>query len=205
MRPFIPGRPMHLGYWYRGKAVDKNIVPPPPRSPNSHPAVQTAVSALEKVAGGLAKSFNAAAVSTGAKSLHRIGRASKVFTVLTTLKISACACMVLSLRPGIPYREIGIDLAVDLASFPVDRTELALPPARDVMGCVGLSGIPLCGTTEAYSRPTSAAYTKPEGKVGAISLDDTIWNLTLGIVDPVGGSHSNTEDFLAFWYIHLDE
>ncbi|RYO84757.1 hypothetical protein DL763_007374 [Monosporascus cannonballus] len=236
-------------------------------SPNSHPAVLTAVRALEQAIGGLAKYINGTAVSIGVQSLHeeaslvephhtspvldprgaseinalavyRIGSVSKVFTVLTTL--NTCG-----LRMTRASHVGGIDLDCDLASFPVDWAELGLPPARNVWA-VGLSGILPCDTPEywdsfgkrepvfapatspLYSNITfvilnsvielasnipfsdfaqrhipdpsgisSATYTKLDGKVGVINLD-TIWNSTLGIMDPAGGFYSNTMDFLVF-------
>ncbi|KAI2618157.1 beta-lactamase/transpeptidase-like protein [Hypoxylon sp. NC1633] len=41
-------------------------------------------------------------------------------------------------------------------------------------------------------------YTKPDDKLGAISLGDITWNSTLGIDDPSGAFYSNTQDLLAF-------
>ncbi|XXH03800.1 hypothetical protein Hte_010206 [Hypoxylon texense] len=142
---------------------------------------------------------------------------------------------------------IGSDLVTDLTSFPVDWTELGLPQAREVLGCVGIDGIPPCNVTdfwdnfgkrnpvfEPYSSPlysntaffllslvvesvsgvpfsdfvqehilnqvgmSKTSYGKPDDKLGAISLDDTMWNSTLGIEDPAGGYYSSTEDILAF-------
>ncbi|KAI1773445.1 beta-lactamase/transpeptidase-like protein [Hypoxylon cercidicola] len=141
---------------------------------------------------------------------------------------------------------IGSDLITDLTSFPVDWTELGLPQAREVLGCVGTNGIPPCNTTDfwdnfgkrkpvftPYSNPLysntafyllslvvesvsgvpfndfvqehildlvgmpKTSYGKPDDKLGAISLDDTTWNSSLGIEDPAGGVYSNTEDLLA--------
>ncbi|KAI1380639.1 beta-lactamase/transpeptidase-like protein [Hypoxylon crocopeplum] len=279
---------------------------PAPTSPSSHPAVQSAVSALRETLGSLTASFNGTAVSVSVKSLHestpmvdvhytppvldprgasqidastvyRIASVSKLFAVLATLK----TCGVHMEDPVTKYlprlRElkqqqngtidrittvdwdevtlwnlashmggIGSDLITDLASFSVDWTELGLPPAREVLGCVGLEGIPPCNATDfwdnfgkrnpvfaSYSSPLysntaffilslvvesvsgvsfsdfvqehildpvgmkGTSYTKPDDKLGAISLDDPIWNATLGIEDPAGGFYSNTEDLLA--------
>ena len=35
-------------------------------------------------------------------------------------------------------------VATDLASFPIDWTELGLPEAKDVLGCIGFSGVKAC-------------------------------------------------------------
>lgn len=90
---------------------------PAPTSPSSHPAVQSAVSALKETIETLTAAFNGTAVSIGVKSLHettplvdihytppvldprgasqidastvyRIGSVSKVFAVLALLKTS---------------------------------------------------------------------------------------------------------------------
>ncbi|KAI1401939.1 beta-lactamase/transpeptidase-like protein [Hypoxylon fuscum] len=45
---------------------------------------------------------------------------------------------------------------------------------------------------------TKTSYTKPNDDMGAISLDDTIWDSTLGIEDSAGGFYSSTEDMLTF-------
>ncbi|KAI1416252.1 beta-lactamase/transpeptidase-like protein [Hypoxylon sp. FL1857] len=278
---------------------------PAPTSPSSHPAVQSAVSALKETLGNLTATFNGTAVSIGVKSLHettplvdvhytppvldprgaskidastvyRIGSVSKVFTVLAALKTSGVRMddPVTKYLPRlrelnqqqtsknpitiVDWDEItlqalashtsgiGSDLITDLASFS-DWTSLGLPPANDVLGCAGLDGIPPCNETDfwdnfgkrnpvfaPYTSPlysntaffilslivesvsgqyfsdfvqknvldaaglSSTTYAKPDDKVGAISLNDIIWNATLGIEDPAGSFYSNTEDLLAF-------
>lgn len=35
-------------------------------------------------------------------------------------------------------------VATDLASFPIDWTKLGLPEAKDVLGCIGFSGVKAC-------------------------------------------------------------
>ncbi|KAI1462680.1 beta-lactamase/transpeptidase-like protein [Annulohypoxylon moriforme] len=47
--------------------------------------------------------------------------------------------------------------------------------------------------------PVGTRYTtlaKPNDTLGAISLNDTFWNATLGIDDPAGGFYSSTQDLL---------
>ncbi|OTA84698.1 hypothetical protein M434DRAFT_377634 [Hypoxylon sp. CO27-5] len=212
-----------------------------------------------------------------ASTVYRIGSVSKVFTVLAALKTSGVRMgdpvtkylpRLRQLNQQQTNRDqittvdwdditlqalashmggIGSDLVTDLTSFPANWTSLGLPPARDILGCAGLSGIPPCNETDfwdnygkrnpvfaPYTSPLysntaffilslviesvsglpfsdivqkhildvvdmpSTTYTKPDDKVGAISLNDAIWNATLGIEDPAGAFYSNTKDLLAF-------
>ncbi|OTA70542.1 beta-lactamase/transpeptidase-like protein [Hypoxylon sp. EC38] len=212
-----------------------------------------------------------------ASTVYRIGSVSKVLTVLATLKTSDVRMgdpvtkylpRLRQLNQQQTNRDqittvdwdditlqalashmggIGSDLVTDLTSFPANWTSLGLPPAREILGCAGLAGIPPCNETDfwdsygrrnpvfaPYTSPLysntaffilslviesvsglpfsdfvqkhildivnmpSTTYTKPDDKVGAISLDDAIWNATLGIEDPAGAFYSNTKDLLAF-------
>ncbi|KAI0164392.1 beta-lactamase/transpeptidase-like protein [Hypoxylon sp. FL1284] len=278
---------------------------PAPTSPSTHPAVQSALSAL-KAAVNLTGTFNGTAVSIGVKSLHetaplvdihytppvldprgasqidsstvyRLGSVSKVFAALAVLKTSGVQLQdpVTKYLPRLRELKeqqngtvnsitvpdwdevtlqalashmgaIGADLVTDLTSFPLNVTQLGLPPATDVLGCVGLNGIQPCNATDfwdnfgkrdpvfaPYRSPLysntaffllslvveevsgvpfrdfvqenildvagmpKTSYSKPDDKLGAISLGDTTWNASLGIEDPAGGYYSNTEDMLA--------
>ncbi|OTA98747.1 hypothetical protein M426DRAFT_325739 [Hypoxylon sp. CI-4A] len=46
--------------------------------------------------------------------------------------------------------------------------------------------------------PGTSYNKKPDDKLGAISLNDTTWDASLGIEDPAGSYYSNTRDLLAF-------
>ncbi|KAI8657861.1 Beta-lactamase domain-containing protein [Fusarium keratoplasticum] len=109
-----------------------------------------------------------------AHTVYRIGSVSKAFTVLAALKLSGVRMddpvtkylprlrklgkqqdkknsitvvdwdrislqALASHMGGIPA-----DLATDLASFPIDWTKLGLPEAKDVLGCIGFSGVKAC-------------------------------------------------------------
>ncbi|KAI5860317.1 beta-lactamase/transpeptidase-like protein [Durotheca rogersii] len=96
---------------------------------------------------------------------------------------------------------IGSDLVTDLASFPVDFTKLGLPPARDVLGCVGFQGIEACNETDFWDNfgkrnPVYAPYNRPlysntaffllslvVESVSGMPFDDVIQSL---IFDPAG-------------------
>ncbi|KAI1390023.1 beta-lactamase/transpeptidase-like protein [Hypoxylon trugodes] len=45
---------------------------------------------------------------------------------------------------------------------------------------------------------TSTSLTKPDDKIGAISVGDLNWNASFGTDDPAGGYYSSTKDLLAF-------
>ncbi|KAI0386747.1 beta-lactamase/transpeptidase-like protein [Hypomontagnella monticulosa] len=61
---------------------------------------------------------------------------------------------------------IGSDLVTDLATFPVNWTQLGLPQAHDVLGCVGFNGMTPCNETDFWDNfgkrnPVFAPYSSP--------------------------------------------
>ncbi|KAI8658819.1 Beta-lactamase domain-containing protein [Fusarium keratoplasticum] len=131
-----------------------------------------------------------------AHTVYRIGSVSKAFTVLAALKLSGVRMddpvtkylprlrklgkqqgkknnitvvdwdrislqALASHMGGIPA-----DLATDLASFPIDWTKLGLPEAKDVLGCIGFSGVKACAVPDFWANfgkrsPVYSPWTSP--------------------------------------------
>lgn len=54
-------------------------------------------------------------------------------------------------------------VATDLASFPIDWTQLGLPEAKDVLGCIGFSGVKACTVPgKSTSSPALRQLTAPD-------------------------------------------
>ncbi|KAI1207324.1 beta-lactamase/transpeptidase-like protein [Annulohypoxylon truncatum] len=277
---------------------------PVPTSPNSHPAVQSAVSMLQETIDNITATFNSTALSIGVKSIHEMAplvdshytppvldpRGTSHIDASTAYRINGVSKVILMIAlkasgarwedPVTNYlprlRElrkqqvstvdpittvnwdditvwalathtsgIGSDLIRDMGSFPVNWTKLGLPPTHEKVNCGILGSLPPCHeqdfwdnfgkrspvfdpyTSPLYSntafyilslvieaiagypyskfvkkhvlepigtRDTTSA--KPNDNLGAISLNDTFWNATLGIDEPAAGYYSSTQDLL---------
>ncbi|KAF4457737.1 Beta-lactamase 2 [Fusarium albosuccineum] len=157
-----------------------------------------------------------------ADTVYRIASISKAFTVLAALKASgvrmedAVTLYLPRLRKlskqqdeknGIATVDwdrvslqalashmggIPSDLATDLASFPIDWTELGLPKAKDVLGCVGFAGVRPCEVPDFWKNfgkrsPVYSAWSAP--------LYSNVAFLILGLViEEVSGQ--SFEDFV---------
>ncbi|RSL62640.1 hypothetical protein CEP54_005570 [Fusarium duplospermum] len=131
-----------------------------------------------------------------ADTVYRIGSVSKAFTVLAALKLSDVSMDDAVTKYLPQLRELGkqqdeknnitvvdwdlislqalashmggipADLATDLASFPIDWTKLGLPEAKDVLGCIGFSGVKACTVPDFWDNfgkrsPVYAPWTSP--------------------------------------------
>ncbi|CAM1507945.1 Fc.00g047930.m01.CDS01 [Cosmosporella sp. VM-42] len=113
-----------------------------------------------------------------ADTVYRVGSVSKAYTVLAALKLAGVSMedpvtkylprlrklkqqqQVVDGMTTVDWDKVTLqslashmgdipsDLVTGLAGFPVDWTELGLPKATDVLGCVSFSGIPPCTTTD---------------------------------------------------------
>ncbi|KAL6360681.1 hypothetical protein LRP88_06388 [Fusarium phalaenopsidis] len=125
-----------------------------------------------------------------ADTVYRIGSVSKAFTVLAALKLSGVR-MDDAVTKYLPQlRKLGkqqhkknnitvVDwdrislqalashmVATDLASFPIDWTKLGLPEAKDVLGCIGFSGVKACTVPDFWDNfgkrsPVYSPWTSP--------------------------------------------
>ncbi|RSM03019.1 hypothetical protein CEP52_007670 [Fusarium oligoseptatum] len=131
-----------------------------------------------------------------ADTVYRIGSVSKAFTVLAALKLSDVNMDDAVTKYLPQLRELGkqqdeknnitvvdwdrislqtlashmggipADLATDLASFPIDWTKLGLPEAKDVLGCIGFSGVKACTVPDFWDNfgkrsPVYTPWTSP--------------------------------------------
>ncbi|RSL74929.1 hypothetical protein CEP51_011338 [Fusarium floridanum] len=131
-----------------------------------------------------------------ADTVYRIGSVSKAFTVLAALKLSDVSMDDAVTKYLPQLRELGkqqdeqnnitvvdwdrvslqalashmggipADLATDLASFPIDWTKLGLPEAKDVLGCIGFSGVKACTVPDFWDNfgkrsPVYTPWTSP--------------------------------------------
>ncbi|RTE83749.1 hypothetical protein BHE90_001776 [Fusarium euwallaceae] len=129
-------------------------------------------------------------------TVYRIGSVSKAFTVLAALKLSDVSMDDAVTKYLPQLRELGkqqdeqnnitvvdwdrvslqalashmggipADLATDLASFPIDWTKLGLPEAKDVLGCIGFSGVKACTVPDFWDNfgkrsPVYTPWTSP--------------------------------------------
>ncbi|KAI8714721.1 Beta-lactamase domain-containing protein [Fusarium sp. LHS14.1] len=129
-------------------------------------------------------------------TVYRIGSVSKAFTVLAALKLSGVRMddPVTNYLPhlrklgkqqdeknnitAVDWDRISLqalashmggipaDLATDLASFPIDWTQLGLPEAKDVLGCIGFSGVKACTVPDFWANfgkrtPVYSPWTSP--------------------------------------------
>ncbi|KAM0433991.1 hypothetical protein ACHAPT_003935 [Fusarium lateritium] len=155
-------------------------------------------------------------------TVYRVGSVSKAFTVLAALKLSDVRMDDAVTKYLPQLRELGkqqdeensitvvdwdrislqalashmggipSDLATDLASFPIDWTELGLPEAKDVLGCIGFSGVKACTVPDFWDNfgkrsPVHSPWTSP--------LYSNVAFLILGLViEEVSGQ--SFEDFV---------
>ncbi|UPK93392.1 hypothetical protein LCI18_004327 [Fusarium solani-melongenae] len=131
-----------------------------------------------------------------ADTVYRIGSVSKAFTVLAALKLSGVRMDDAVTKYLPQLRKLGkqqneknnitvvdwdsislqalashmggipADLATDLASFPIDWTKLGLPEAKDVLGCIGFSGVKACTVADFWANfgkrsPVYSPWTSP--------------------------------------------
>ncbi|RSM18283.1 hypothetical protein CDV31_002802 [Fusarium ambrosium] len=131
-----------------------------------------------------------------ADTVYRIGSVSKAFTVLAALKLSGVNMDDAVTKYLPQLRELGkqqneknnitvvdwdrislqalashmggipADLATDLTSFPIDWTKLGLPEAKDVLGCIGFSGVKACTVPDFWDNfgkrsPVYTPWTSP--------------------------------------------
>ncbi|KAJ4201207.1 hypothetical protein NW767_006859 [Fusarium falciforme] len=129
-------------------------------------------------------------------TVYRIGSVSKAFTVLAALKLSGVRMDDAVTKYLPQLRKLGkqqdeknnitvvdwdrislqalashmggipADLATDLASFPIDWTKLGLPEAKDVLGCIGFSGVKACTVPDFWDNfgkrsPVYSPWTSP--------------------------------------------
>ncbi|RYP35995.1 hypothetical protein DL767_003562 [Monosporascus sp. MG133] len=193
-------------------------------SPNSHPAVQTAVSALEKAVNGLAESFNSTTVSIGAKSPHeeaslvdlhntppvldprgaseinasavyRIGSVYKVSTMLATLRACGVRMYILPLNFWDNFEKREPVFATSTSPLYSNIAFLVLSLVVE-----SASKIPFSDVVQKHilnpASISSTTYTKPDDKAGAISLDDYNIELDSENHGSPRRQYSNTKELL---------